>query len=90
MVKKQPGVPWEGFTTEEAKLLDYLDHLGNNGWAKNSQTELMMPIALGDCEAVGLDIERIKEAMASVGYDRHALHQLDRWESKRTTGKFGR
>lgn len=89
MARKQPGTPWEGFTTEEAKLLDFLDHLGNNGWARNSQTESIMPTALGDCEAAGLSIARIKEAMAAIGYDKHDLHQLDRWESKRTTGKFG-
>jgi hypothetical protein len=30
---------------------------------------------------------RIKEAMAASGYGKHALHELDRWESKRTTGR---
>ena len=34
-------------------------------------------------------LERVKEAMASVGYGKDALHQIDRWESKRTTGHFG-
>ncbi|MGV9734060.1 hypothetical protein ACWDT5_08185 [Rhodococcus aetherivorans] len=90
MVRKEPGASWEGFTEEESKLLDFLDHLGNNGWARNSQTEAVMPAILRDCERAGLNLPRIKEAMASIGYGRHDLHQLDRWESKRTTGKFGR
>ncbi len=49
-----------------------------------------MPKVLGDLDSAGLDISRIKEVMESIGYGKNALHQLDRWESKRTTGKFGR
>jgi len=49
-----------------------------------------MPKLLGDFEAAGLSLTQIKEAMESIGYSKRALHQLDRWESKRTTGKFGR
>ncbi|MFC9556011.1 hypothetical protein ACFTWF_34905 [Rhodococcus sp. NPDC056960] len=89
MAKKQPGTLWEGFTPEESSLLSYIDHLGNNGWARNGQTEEVMPIVLSDCDAAGLSLARIKDAMATIGYDKHSLHQLDRWESKRTTGKFG-
>jgi hypothetical protein len=70
--------------------LDFLDHLGNNGWARNSQTEALMPKLLGDLEQAGLPLVQVKEAMASIGYGKQALHELDRWESKRTTGKFGR
>jgi hypothetical protein len=43
-----------------------------------------------DLEQAGLPLVQVKEAMASIGYGKHALHELDRWESKRTTGKFGR
>ena len=74
----------------QAELLDFLDHLGNNGWARNSQTEALMPKLLGDLEQAGLPLVQVKEAMASIGYGKQALHELDRWESKRTTGKFGR
>ena len=49
-----------------------------------------MPSLLADFEATALTIEQIKGAMASVGYEPAALHQLERWESKRTTGRFGR
>ena len=45
---------------------------------------------MSDLDKAGLDVEQVKEAMASIGYDKDALHQLDRWESKRTTGRFGR
>ena len=45
---------------------------------------------LGECAEKGLPIGRIKQAMQSIGYGKHALHELDRWESKRTTGRFGR
>jgi hypothetical protein len=49
-----------------------------------------MAAVLADCEAANLDVHRIKDAMASIGYEGLALHELDRWESKRTTGRFGR
>jgi hypothetical protein len=84
----QPSnVSWLGFTEDQAELLDFLDHLGNNGWARNSQTDALMPRVLGDCEEAGLTVACVTEAMMS-GYGRHALHQLDRWESKRTTGRY--
>jgi hypothetical protein len=79
-----------GLHPEQAELLDFLDHLGNNSWARNGQTDALMPKVLGDCEEVGLTVVRVKLAMMSIGYGRHALHQLDRWESKRITGRFGR
>ena len=66
------------------------DFYGNNGWGRNGQTEALMPILRGDLEQAGLSLVQVKEAMASIGYGSHALHQFDRWESKRTTGKFGR
>jgi hypothetical protein len=81
---------WQGFTEEQADLLDFLDHLGNNGWARNPQSEEAMSGLMSDLDKAGLDVEQVKEAMASIGYDKDALHQLDRWESKRTTGRFGR
>lgn len=90
MARKPPNVSWLGFTKKQAELLDFLDHLGNNGWGRNSQTEALMPTLLGDLEQAGLPLVQVKEAMASIGYGKHALHQLDRWESKRTTGNFGR
>lgn len=90
MTRKPPNVSWLGFTKRRAELLDFLDHLGNNGWARNSQTEALMPKQLGDLEQADLPLVQVKEAMASIGYGKQALHELDRWESKRTTGKFGR
>jgi len=50
----------------------------------------MMPRLLERPAAADLSLARIKEAMAAVGHSRNELQQLDRWESKRTTGKFGR
>jgi len=73
----------------EAVLLDRLDFYGNNGWSKTPQLESLMPGLRTECEQAGLPLERVKEAMASVGYSKDALHQIDRWESKRTTGKLG-
>lgn len=90
MTRRPSNVAWVGYTSEQVKLLDFLDHLGNNGWSRNSQTEVVMPKVLAECEAARLTVDQIKTAMASVGYEREALHQLDRWESKRTTGLFGR
>lgn len=90
MTRKPLGHTWAGFSQDQAKLLDFLDHLGNNGWDRNGQSEALMPNVMGDLAAAGLTLERVKDAMASIGYDKGALHQLGRWESKRTTGKFGR
>ncbi len=86
MTRRPSNVAWVGFSPEQTELLDFLDHLGNNGWSRNSQTEEVMPKLLAQCEVADLPLDRIKDAMASVGYGREALHQLDRWESKRTPG----
>lgn len=90
VAKRPNNVEWVGFTAEQIRLLDLLDHVGNNGWGRNGQTDAMMPGLLGKLREMGVPIDRVKDAMASIGYERRALHQLDRWESKRTTGKFGR
>lgn len=90
MARKPPNVSWLGFSKEQSDELDRLDHLGNNGWARNPQTELLMPKVMGDLERVGLSLAQAKQAMESIGYSKRALHQLERWESKRTTGRFGR
>ena len=50
----------------------------------------MMPRLLERAAAAELSLARIKEAMAAVGHSRNELHQLDRWEPKRTIGRFGR
>lgn len=81
---------WIGFTREQVELLEFLDHLGNNGWARNSQTEAEMPKLMEEFADSGVTLARIKPAMVAIGYGKHALHELDRWESKRTTGRFGR
>jgi len=90
VARKPPNFTWLGFTEEQVRLLNHLDFVGNNAWSRTGQTEEVMPALLGDFERVGLQLARVKEAMASIGYSKDALHQLDRWESKRTTGKFGK
>jgi hypothetical protein len=49
-----------------------------------------MPKLMQEFADSGVELVRIKEAMAAISYAKHALHELDRWESKRTTGRFGR
>jgi hypothetical protein len=90
MARKPKNHTWLDVTSEQGRLLDDIDFYGNNGWGRNSQSEEMMPRLLTDCAQVGLSMEKIKTAMESIGYSRSSIHQLDRWESKRTTGKFGR
>lgn len=90
MTRRPAKFTWLGFTVEQMEHLEFLDFIGNNGWARNSQTEALMPDLLRELAESGVPIERTKQAMADIGYGRHALHQLDRWESKRTTGRFGR
>ncbi|WP_282818478.1 MULTISPECIES: hypothetical protein [Curtobacterium] len=90
MTPPPAGLSWIGFTKAQHDLLETLHFIGNNGWDRNGQTDEMMPALLGRAAAEELSIARIKEAMAAVGHSRTELHQLDRWESKRTTGKFGR
>jgi hypothetical protein len=90
MTRKPANFQWHGLTDEQVKLLDHLDFIGNNGWARNSQSEQLLSDILRKCANAGLSMDKIRDAMASIGYHRDDLHQLDRWEKKRTTGKFGR
>ncbi len=90
MARKPENFQWLGFTDEELEQLDFFDYIGNNGWAPNSQTEELMPVVLKEWAESGRTLAELLEAMTAIGYDRHALHQLERWESKRTTGRFGR
>lgn len=90
MARRPQNFTWIGFTPEQVERLEFLDYIGNNGWARNSQSEALMPGILQEFADEGVEIGRIKEAMAAIGYGKHALHELDRWESKRTTGRFGR
>jgi len=88
MARKPEKFQWVGFTEEQRGLLDFLDHLGNNGWARNPQSDALMPQLLGQCADAGLRLDRIKVAMLSIGYSERNMRMLDRWERKRTTGRF--
>ncbi|MCV7610002.1 hypothetical protein ACWEOD_04005 [Micrococcus luteus] len=90
MARKPPGHEWDGFTVEQARLLDQLDFYGNNGWSRTSQSELLMPGLMADMAEAGMSVRQVQDAMESIGYSRRAVHELERWERKRTTGKFGR
>jgi hypothetical protein len=90
MARKPSNFEWIGFTRDQVELLDFIDFIGNNGWARNSHTDELMPRILAQVSAAGMTVDQVKAAMQSIGYGRHALHELDRWESKRTTGRFGR
>lgn len=90
MPRKPKNFQWIGYDAEQVQLLDLIDSIGNNGWGRNSQTEALMPGVLDDCERIGLSIQQVIQAMRSIGYSDRSLHMLERWESKRTTGKFGR
>ncbi|MDJ0336558.1 hypothetical protein QMG83_15120 [Salinibacterium sp. G-O1] len=90
MTPPPANLSWIGFTKEQHDLLETLHFIGNNGWDRNGQTDEMMPKLLESAASESLSLPRIKEAMSAVGHSREELHQLDRWESKRTTGKFGR
>ena len=90
MARKPPGHIWDGFTAEQSELLDSLDVYGNNGWGRNGQSEALMPKLMGEVAGSGMTVRQVQDAMESIGYSRKAVHQLQRWENKRTTGKFGR
>jgi hypothetical protein len=90
VARKPSNFQWLGFSHEQTEELDFIDFLGNNGWARNSQTDEIMVSVLDDCARLGLPIDDIVGAMAAIGYHREALRQLRRWESKRVTGRFGR
>lgn len=89
MAKKPDNFEWVGFTPEQVALLDDLDFYGNNGWCRNSQADELMPIMMRKCAEADLPIDRIAEAMRSIGYRKEAIHQLKRWENKRLTGRLG-
>lgn len=90
MARKPAGHTWDGFTAEQASLLDDLDFYGNNAWDRNGQSEELMPKLMAEVAASGMTVRQVQDAMESIGYSRKAVHQLQRWENKRTTGAFGR
>lgn len=90
MARKPVGHTWDGFTAEQASLLDDIDFYGNNAWDRNGQSDTLMPKLMGEVAASGMTVRQVQDAMESIGYSRKAVHQLQRWENKRTTGKFGR
>ncbi|TDP98868.1 MULTISPECIES: hypothetical protein [unclassified Leifsonia] len=90
MTHSPASLSWIGFTKDQYDLLETPHFIGNNGWDRNGQTDEMMPGLLERAAAQGLSLARIKEAMTAVGHSRAELHQLERRESKRTTGRFGR
>ena len=90
MARKPENHSWLDVTSAQGALLDRIDFYGNNGWGRTSQLEEMMPHLLFECAQMELPLRQIKDAMESIGYSKNSIHQLDRWESKRTTGRFGR
>ena len=85
MTWKPATVSWgPGYTEEQRRLLGFLDHVGNNAWDRNGQTDVLMPNLWRECAAAGVLIDQITDAMAAIGYSRVAVRQLERWESKRT------
>ena len=48
----------------------------------------VMPSTLADCWEAGLTLPQVQEAMSAIGYHRDNLHMLERWERKRTEGRF--
>ena len=53
MARKPANFEWIGFTEEQRDELDFVDFLGNNGWARNSQTDASMVDVLEDCDRLG-------------------------------------
>lgn len=90
MARKPANFQWLGFTEDQVALLDHLDFIGNNSWSRTGQTEAMMPKLLQHLADAGVSIDETVAAMDAIGYSKRALHQLERWESKRTTGRFGK
>lgn len=90
MARKPENFEWLNFTKPQRELLEDIDFYGNNGWDRNGQSDELMPKLLAECQEEGLSIARIQAAMMEIGYDRRTVHQLQRWENKRLTGRFGK
>ncbi|WP_406071115.1 hypothetical protein [Micromonospora sp. NBC_01638] len=69
MARRPANFTWIDFTPDQVELLELLDYLGNNGWARNSQTEAAMPKLMWEFADAGVGLVRIKEAMAAIGRD---------------------
>ena len=89
MARKPDNFEWLGFSAERLRLLDFIDVIGNNGWARNSHSEELVPRKLTEWAATGATIDDLVAAMRAIGYYPENLHQLRRWESRRVTGRFG-
>lgn len=90
MTRKPENFEWLNFTKAQRELLEDIDFYGNNGWDRNGQSDEVMPKLLAECEQEGLSITRIQAAMMEIGYDRRTVHEIQRWENKRRTGRFGK
>lgn len=90
MARKPENHVWFGFTKEQAELLDDIDRYGNNAWDRNGLTDELMPRIMEECADLNLSVAQVREAMESIGYDRRATHQLQRWDNKWRTEKFGK
>ena len=78
MARKPDDHAWFGFTCAQGEFLDFLDHLGNNAWDRNSQADEIMPKMIREAQDLALSMSDVKRAMESIGYERDALRQLDR------------
>lgn len=78
MARKPSNFQWLGFSGEQIGQVDFFDYVGNNGWARNSQSELLMPGLPKDWADEGLTLEQLQDAMASIGYHDQALRMLAR------------
>ncbi|ROZ62475.1 hypothetical protein EDL96_09810 [Kocuria soli] len=74
--------------SEPERTFDMLQHIGNNGWARNSQSESLCPVYLQTLADQGVSIQDTLNEMRSRGFSGHALRQLQRWENKRVYGVF--
>lgn len=90
MARKPVNVTLDRVHARAGRARSSSNHVGNSGWARNSQTEVRMPGLLRDLHDEGVAFERVRDAMGSLGYDKDDRHELDRWESMWTTGTFGR
>ena len=90
MARRPASFTWLGFTPEQVELLESSTTSETTAGRGTAKTGAVMPKLMQEFADSGVELVRIKETMAAIGYGKHALHELDRWESKCTTGRFGR
>jgi hypothetical protein len=78
------GAPWSGFTEAQAIELERLAQMSGFEWRGKRESDRPVFKTLARLELLGVPYPRVRDAMRSIGFDRHRLEELNQWSVTRT------